>query len=703
MAQVLAMNDIKKAIVDYISDERKTQAVLLNGEWGCGKTFFVKECLMPALEKLPETRVFKVSLYGISDVEMIQDMIYAEWLESYIEKKTDRMGAIGHAVNKGIGVLGKTAIHALENKLGTEDGFKKLSEMVMDGDIGKNMRNIIIFDDVERCRVDIIQLMGFLNNLTENSGFKLILIANEKEVNRQAAPSEDALKYLVALNNRIRTVPTKENTDNANVDVISIDELRNITLQIFGEESVYEKTREKLIGLTIPYSVSITESFEAIIKKYISTIPIQDLVLKNKDSIIKILDENDHRNLRTLISACIVIEDILSTVDANDFSEIDILYEEINTVIIYSVYSAIRRSTGKPLFQWPRNIRYTSVNSNLMKPDITKIYGYAFVDEYWKTQCVDKTVILRDLHERIDYLNEVEQSKKQSQEHNKLALYKLKDWYLLKDEDVKELVSQMKQELGENKYKPYEFREIVCTLMRINNPNFGMNSRSETQDSGDVVYESSEASQFLGMTYAEKEAVSHQYIDWDKIDISEFVTLMVSYFEGKEFSLTNDMIRVLSEDKQFVYNYRILTMPLLDLIEYNDKISKDENGICLSEMPWNESLEISLREKRQEYISQGRFFSLFDYNKLIEHISSASAEELHNFCDAIRSVYSFSNLANVYSSDLDIVNNVIEYIEKNNGSLINQERSRTKEIAMIRLTKDLKRYSNALGYNQDVV
>ena len=51
MAKVLKMEDIKKAIVNYAYDERKTQAVLLDGEWGCGKTFFVKEHLIPTLKK----------------------------------------------------------------------------------------------------------------------------------------------------------------------------------------------------------------------------------------------------------------------------------------------------------------------------------------------------------------------------------------------------------------------------------------------------------------------------------------------------------------------------------------------------------------------------------------------------------------------------------------------------------------------------
>ena len=73
--------------------------------------------------------------------------------------------------------------------------------------------------------------------------------------------------------------------------------------------------------MTIPYSVSVSEAFGAVIKKYISDEGIQEKVLANQDRIIKILDENEHRNLRTLIAACIVIQDVLSEVDKGLFAE----------------------------------------------------------------------------------------------------------------------------------------------------------------------------------------------------------------------------------------------------------------------------------------------------------------------------------------------------------------------------------------------
>ncbi len=129
--------------------------------------------------------------------------------------------------------------------------------------ISKNSRNIIIFDDIERCRIDIIQLMVFLNNLSENNGFKLILIANEKEINRTISPTEEALKYLVAINYKAMQSGNAEKAgkDVEEADTVyPVDDLQAATTKIFGEESQYERTREKLIGLTIPYSISISEA-----------------------------------------------------------------------------------------------------------------------------------------------------------------------------------------------------------------------------------------------------------------------------------------------------------------------------------------------------------------------------------------------------------------------------------------------------------
>ena len=83
MAKVLSNEEIKDVILKYVSDERKKQAILLNGEWGCGKTFFVNEKLIPGLEQ-KGIQVFSISLYGIAKIEQIQDIIYMKLMQKVI-------------------------------------------------------------------------------------------------------------------------------------------------------------------------------------------------------------------------------------------------------------------------------------------------------------------------------------------------------------------------------------------------------------------------------------------------------------------------------------------------------------------------------------------------------------------------------------------------------------------------------------------
>ena len=41
---------------------------------------------------------------------------------------------------------------------------------------------LIIFEDIERSGIDIIELMGYVNNLCEQDGVKVLLVASEKEI-----------------------------------------------------------------------------------------------------------------------------------------------------------------------------------------------------------------------------------------------------------------------------------------------------------------------------------------------------------------------------------------------------------------------------------------------------------------------------------------------------------------------------------------
>ena len=53
MARKMWLNmqdDYLKRITNYIFDNRFSRALLIDGDWGCGKSFFVKNILIPELE-----------------------------------------------------------------------------------------------------------------------------------------------------------------------------------------------------------------------------------------------------------------------------------------------------------------------------------------------------------------------------------------------------------------------------------------------------------------------------------------------------------------------------------------------------------------------------------------------------------------------------------------------------------------------------
>ena len=90
-----------------------------------------------------------------------------------------------------------------------------------------------------------------------------------------------------ALNNRLDVdqFVSQKGTSHDGQETIKInrEELEKITNHYFARKSTYDRTREKLIGLTIPYNISVEESFDAIISKYITDEPTKVLIKENKE------------------------------------------------------------------------------------------------------------------------------------------------------------------------------------------------------------------------------------------------------------------------------------------------------------------------------------------------------------------------------------------------------------------------------------
>jgi hypothetical protein len=243
------MSEQVEIIKQYLRIETN-YAVIINGQYGVGKTHFYKNELSIKIKEVSLAKDDKktftpihVSLFGVKSLEEIQTAIFLELYPILNNKKLKLATGICKSIVRGIAQI---------------KGFENIDHYI--GDIEQDVNNwlnydelVICFDDLDRksgC-LDLLEVFGFINSLVENQGAKIIIIANDEK--------------------------------------LRIDE--NYTLSL----------KEKVIGISIRYEPDVESVFKQIIdSKYLSSSNIFHSFLQEKSSriveIIK-LNQNNFRNL----------------------------------------------------------------------------------------------------------------------------------------------------------------------------------------------------------------------------------------------------------------------------------------------------------------------------------------------------------------------------------------------------------------------
>ena len=250
------MQKIINVVKDYLTTETNN-ALLITGQWGVGKTYFFNNTLS---EKIKEINIkgktnsnytpIRVSLFGVANIDDIGRRIFTE-LFPRLEK--------GMKIGKG---LAKLLLSIPITKAFIPEKIPELiSEIEADNRTKNNIINsmtsriVICFDDLERVSKDfpIENLIGYINNLTENYDLKTLIIGNTDKINK--------------------------------------DEFNEI--------------KEKLIGVEIEFDNDIKSIFDDIIKKKFhqdesNKNEYEKFLKKEKDFICSFFNE-DYKNIRTLL------------------------------------------------------------------------------------------------------------------------------------------------------------------------------------------------------------------------------------------------------------------------------------------------------------------------------------------------------------------------------------------------------------------
>ena len=180
-------------IKNYLSIE-STGALMVSGEWGCGKTYHIEKVVIPALQEEGWNPV-KVSLFGIESVNEIPLRI----ADNYKRPKNDegdrtkkekscwfslRKEKAGKAVVKGAQLV--SSISWIESFVDVKTLVDKNSGLLYK--LIPTEKTVIILDDIERVIdiIDVHTLLGAINELVEQRGYKVVVIANNSYMQQKS-------------------------------------------------------------------------------------------------------------------------------------------------------------------------------------------------------------------------------------------------------------------------------------------------------------------------------------------------------------------------------------------------------------------------------------------------------------------------------------------------------------------------------------
>lgn len=178
------MNEIiSDYLFKYADHPDPKYAVMLKGKWGCGKSFFVDKWVKEFAEKYKNgehtLQPIYVSLYGLKSVEQITKAIDRQ-IHPYLYSK----GA--EFTKKLFKVAGKIAFKITidwndddKEDISFDATLDSLSLLTSKDDDVIVGSKIIVFDDLERCMIDMKLLLGYINTFVEHGACHVVIVGDE--------------------------------------------------------------------------------------------------------------------------------------------------------------------------------------------------------------------------------------------------------------------------------------------------------------------------------------------------------------------------------------------------------------------------------------------------------------------------------------------------------------------------------------------
>lgn len=175
------MNLIEE-LKSYCDINNPVGALMLSGEWGCGKTYFIKKFIKSVKDKY----VFVcISLFGIDSLDKLRVEVKKKWLEkaSELDKLNGtKVSKIADSYKKVFGTIKEVLPENWQKKGEVVSSIMDLVNFVPISNRMSDKKVILVFDDLERSNISCTDLLGCINDYCENQDFNTIIIANEGKI-----------------------------------------------------------------------------------------------------------------------------------------------------------------------------------------------------------------------------------------------------------------------------------------------------------------------------------------------------------------------------------------------------------------------------------------------------------------------------------------------------------------------------------------
>ena len=402
------MDDLLESVLDYVRSDYTDYAIMINGEWGAGKTYFWNNQIKTKIESLTlngrKYKTIYMSLYGISNLEEISKKIFIETTQ--LMDKNLRRYMSTHK-QTAIPEYAKTSLD-MANFFGVAQNGEKID---YDEFFAINDK-VLCFDDLERANVDVIDILGYINNFVEHDHMKTIIICNEKELATKMKSENLEMKTFIA------TYLLDKQGELNNKDLPMIEKIKDRIETVFERTNDYERIKEKLIGETFEYAPKFDYIINGILMRYESNPGLVKFLRENSNLIMSTFKRSGTRNLRILKQSL------------NDFKKIyemtDKFFPNTNkivmqTMLIFTIAASFEIKAGKITKEKFKNIedneeyksilvssRVLSDNRQFYIKEFDGNYYYnfkteyrffKFIEFYIRTRIFDMKIFKRDMED----------------------------------------------------------------------------------------------------------------------------------------------------------------------------------------------------------------------------------------------------------------------------------------------------------------